>query len=450
MLATLTSAGSALGLDPDRARRERPLDPPGDDLVLGAVLGAAQELLAEVVVDRRVGAAAGRAGERDGRRARRRAGGPAAPGWRRGRRPRASRRRSRSRTETARGGRRRRPPGRGRAGASTATSRPSTTFSSAAGADPLGRPRRPSPRSVRAAVTLAIRWLAARVRVEQRQAAVAQRRQAVASSRATRLAGSAPAPVTALKVSQVSPPVRSSESSGSTSSAGGNEDHGGERGRRRGRRRSRPSTPGRRRPAGPSGSSASRPRVIAAHSRTRSAKRPAPREIASCAEPRPASANPSRSGCSQANQRSPASREAKTAALGSSISTSTVDADQPAAPRRRAAVELVEALERRCAGVLESSRRAASAPGRDLVIATSPVRAISIRPCGRTMRSKESILSCEPVTSIVSVRRETSTILRVEDLGELHDLGAALDRGVDPEERHLAGDRRRPAPCRGS
>jgi hypothetical protein len=28
-----------------------------------------------------------------------------------------------------------------------------------------------------------------------------------------------------------------------------------------------------------------------------------------------------------------------------------------------------------------------------LLIATSPVRAISIRPCGLTMRSKESILS---------------------------------------------------------
>ena len=31
--------------------------------------------------------------------------------------------------------------------------------------------------------------------------------------------------------------------------------------------------------------------------------------------------------------------------------------------------------------------------------------------------------------------------LRPEDLGELHDLGAALDRGGDLEQRHLAGDR---------
>ena len=57
------------------------------------------------------------------------------------------------------------------------------------------------------------------------------------------------------------------------------------------------------------------------------------------------------------------------------------------------------------------------------------------------MRSKVSILSWVPVTSIVSVLRETSTMLRAEDLGELHDLGAALHRSGDPEQRHLAGDR---------
>src|SRR5215211_106416 len=44
-------------------------------------------------------------------------------------------------------------------------------------------------------------------------------------------------------------------------------------------------------------------------------------------------------------------------------------------------------------------------------MATSPVRAISISPCGRTMRSNASTCSCEPVTSIVSVRRETSTMV---------------------------------------
>ena len=39
------------------------------------------------------------------------------------------------------------------------------------------------------------------------------------------------------------------------------------------------------------------------------------------------------------------------------------------------------------------------------------MRTISTRPCGRTIRSKASILSAEPVTSIVIVRRATSTIL---------------------------------------
>ncbi len=45
------------------------------------------------------------------------------------------------------------------------------------------------------------------------------------------------------------------------------------------------------------------------------------------------------------------------------------------------------------------------------MIATSPVRAISISPWGRTMRSKLEILSWVPVTSIVIVLRDTSTML---------------------------------------
>ena len=47
-------------------------------------------------------------------------------------------------------------------------------------------------------------------------------------------------------------------------------------------------------------------------------------------------------------------------------------------------------------------------------MATSPVRAISIRPWGRTMRSKASIFSFDPVTSMVRARRETSTILALK------------------------------------
>src|SRR5690349_19655582 len=44
-------------------------------------------------------------------------------------------------------------------------------------------------------------------------------------------------------------------------------------------------------------------------------------------------------------------------------------------------------------------------------MAISPVRAISIRPNGRTIRSKASILSQEPVTSMITDRLETSMIL---------------------------------------
>jgi len=39
------------------------------------------------------------------------------------------------------------------------------------------------------------------------------------------------------------------------------------------------------------------------------------------------------------------------------------------------------------------------------------VRTISISPCGRIIRSNASILSALPVTSMLSERRETSTIL---------------------------------------
>ena len=126
-------------------------------------------------------------------------------------------------------------------------------------------------------------------------------------------------------------------------------------------------------------------------------------------------------------------------AAGSSISVDDGHAEQPSAARSVASAATRSASRvERAAG----RRHGTYASGRDLVIATSPVRAISIRPWGRTIRSKESILSWVPVTSIVSVRRETSTIVGAEDLGELHDLGAVLDRGGDPEQRHLAGDRR--------
>ena len=130
MFATLTRTGSALGLDPDRSRRRRALDPARDDLVLGPVLGASAAAArrgGRRLRDRRCGGSSPRA-PRSPRR--RRAGGREARGWRRRRRPRAIRSRSRSTTGTARAGLRRRRPESNAAGASTATSRASTTFSS--------------------------------------------------------------------------------------------------------------------------------------------------------------------------------------------------------------------------------------------------------------------------------------------------------------------------------
>src|SRR4029079_13438895 len=71
---------------------------------------------------------------------------------------------------------------------------------------------------------------------------------------------------------------------------------------------------------------------IRRHYSPSSPNRFAPRELASCATPNPASAN-SRSGCSQQNQRSEASREAKTTAHGSSTSTSLVTLTRVRRPR---------------------------------------------------------------------------------------------------------------------
>ena len=81
-------------------------------------------------------------------------------------------------------------------------------------------------------------------------------------------------------------------------------------------------------------------------------------------------------------------------------------ADEPApATGGGAPGELLDGVEeRRC---LDRWRQLS---GRARAIATSPVRAISISPCGRTIRSNESIFSVVPVTSTVIERRETSTM----------------------------------------
>ncbi len=178
-------------------------------------------------------------------------------------------------------------------------------------------------------------------------------------------------------------------------------------------------------PAGSSaGSSAIRSRIssraLAEH--VLEAPRPARDRLVRRSEPGEGEA--SRSGSSQRTSGRAASREANTTATGSATSTGAVTLT-----RRRRSPRTGAGLERRDDRLARSPGRgwvdrrrvgrprapncdAAQASGRDRVIATSPVRAISIRPCGRTMRSKASILSWVPVTSIVRVRRETSTIWR--------------------------------------
>ena len=228
------------------------------------------------------------------------------------------------------------------------------------------------------------------------------------SSRARTASRSSPPETSAVSVSQVLAPSRRRESSGSTSSAGGNDDHGAVEPPPGSRRRSRPSTPVRRRRGDRGGSVAIRSRVTGGavgdqvgESPRRRARSPRARSRARRARSRRDRAAPRRTSGRAA------SREAKTVAIGSSISASTVTLTS-VAPAARTSDRLPEALED-ARGI--DHRTGAQCSGRDLVIATSPVRAISISPWGRTMRSKESILSWVPVTSIVSERRETSTIL---------------------------------------
>ncbi len=222
----------------------------------------------------------------------------------------------------------------------------------------------------------------------------------------------APPPAIAFRVRKVSPPARTRLSSGSTSSAGGSEDQGGVEAPSAAKAK----PPAQRIPA-PAGAASApceiAPRPTRASSAETSSKRPAPRETISWTDPSVASAKPSRSGCSQQNQRSLARREANTAAVGSSRSTGAVtltirrcgSADSSAAWRSASRPSTASMRSR----LLPAW--GAQCSGRDLVIATSPVRAISISPWGLTMRSNESILSCAPVISIVRDRRETSTIL---------------------------------------
>ena len=277
----LDQARLGRGLDPDRMGAQPADDPPGDDLVLGAVLGALQQLLADVVVDRGVGAAPRRAGQGDRRGARPRAanqqlraGADEGP-------LRASRSRSRSRPGTApasprRPPRRRRrrapapaPRGRGRPSPARrlgSAPRPPTPRSRSRSADARSRSRcargapgrasaatvsrdagEPRPQPLEHAIGVDTR-AAQRVEGEVRPVAVAPQRQLRQHHQGGRKRG----------------PVRT-------------------RPRRRRRRRSRRSRPARPRRAGPPPRSRfGRARSPGSRSAT-SAKRSGPRETTSCA-----------------------------------------------------------------------------------------------------------------------------------------------------------------------
>ena len=308
-------------LDPDRVRAQGADDALGDDPLLTAVLVAAQQLLAEVVVDRRVGAAPDRAGQGHARDAR----------------PRAAHEQLRAGAEEGRLGRAAaeaeaggellahgaeeggRVVGRGRAD------------DHLAGEDDLAHLPRPDPLGrggdhrfeVAGRADAADRGLRGRVRVEHRQPlALAQPRQPGLQRRAPCRG------VLAGADHGVDGQVR-----GSVAAADRDLRQGKHRRRqRRPRRRAGalgvegespgPDGPGARR-GGRRAPSTSASRPAPRHSRATSAKRASPLEVASWATPSAARAKP-RSGCSQQNQRSDASREEKATAQGSAISTGTV------------------------------------------------------------------------------------------------------------------------------
>ena len=291
----------------------------------------AQQLLAEVVVDRRVGAAAGRAGERDRRGPGARGGGPAAPGWRRGTRPRAMP----TQKQKHDGKSSRRAPktaaGSWAGGASTRDLARQHHLLELARADPLDRGGDRVLVGARAAQRSRSRLRSLGLRVE-RAAADASRKSGEARARAARrrarrlVAGRR----STLRVRQVARPARSSESSGSTSSAGGSDDQCGAR---------PPSGANAKPPAQTGPAPAGRPRArrragraidFGASSRDQvgEALGPARDDLVRRAERRRGRSRRDRAAPRQ-NQRSPASREANTAATGSLDLDRRGDADDP-------------------------------------------------------------------------------------------------------------------------
>src|SRR3954454_2921428 len=231
-----------------------------------------------------------------------------------------------------------------------------------------------------------------------------------------------PGPTTVLTVRKARSPRRQIETCGRTSEAGDSEDQVGVD-PPSGSKAKPPSQTGPAPAGSPRGSSKTAPPPIRRHSSATSSNRPSPRELASCATPSPASAN-SRSGCSQQNQRSDASREAKTAAQGSSTSTSGVTLTRVRRPR---------------------SAALASAPRRSLVVTASNSYLARADHFDQPVRADHPLEGLDLVGGAGDLDRHRPPRhvddFRPEDLRELDDLGPVLDRRGDLEEGHLAGDR---------
>ena len=160
--------------------------------------------------------------------------------------------------------------------------------------------------------------------------ASARRPASRAASAAPRASTSSPGWTTALTVRKERSLLRQSESSGRTSEPGDSEDQVEEAPPSASKAKP-PSQTGPAPAGSPRGSSRIASRPVRRHSSATSAKRSSPREAASCATPSPARAK-SRSGCSQQNQRSEASREANDRRAGIGDLGLDRDADQGPPP----------------------------------------------------------------------------------------------------------------------
>ena len=228
-------------------------------------------------------------------------------------------------------------------------------------------------------------------------------------------------------------PARTSATSGTTAARAGNEAHcgaGAAVGREREAADRRPVPP----PCGRVGVDAppsrQRPPALGEAAAKRSLARDARRS--SRRTPSAPSANRSRSGCSNTNQRSsaaPLDEDAGRAQSTSAGSISKRGSRAPAGHCVRPPDRFLDTLAEPAQRLLGQRRCLSPATGSGLArpreIAISPVRIISISPNGRTMFSNASILSVVPVISIDHRALRDVDDLAAEDLRDLHQLARA-------------------------